>query len=257
METIVSRTLSVHKEHEFLLKLETAGFDDELAQKVIGSKDNELAVKVVRFISNGGFEPTTNQKIAREIMGKNFFGVEEAIKHFGVNPSKQQLLALSEIPFAEAILKECNDTHILIAIFPLSILDVRGKVDSKLFCSHGDAWYNKQVFAKEKGEISWQLVKKTPVENSVSKTWNEQQALLSKDEEMPSARIVVYTTIGHFLVTNEWLFKNIYVRCSDLDSDGHRVYVGNFDSGRLYIDSVWDDYRDDNLGLASSRKFQN
>ena len=55
----------MHKEHEFLLKLETAGFDDELAQKVIGSKDNELAVKVVRFISNGGFEPTTNQKIAR------------------------------------------------------------------------------------------------------------------------------------------------------------------------------------------------
>ncbi|KPJ54563.1 hypothetical protein AMJ47_04100, partial [Parcubacteria bacterium DG_72] len=80
------RTLSVHNEHELLLKLEKAGLSDELAQKVIASKDNELAAKVVKFIQNGGFEPTSNQKSAREIMGKNFFGVEEAIKYFGVNP---------------------------------------------------------------------------------------------------------------------------------------------------------------------------
>ncbi len=48
------RTLSVHKEHEFLLKLEVAGLNNDLAQMVIGSKDNELAIKVVSFIQNGG-----------------------------------------------------------------------------------------------------------------------------------------------------------------------------------------------------------
>ena len=62
METIVSRTLSVHKEHEVLLKLEAAGLCDELAQKVVDSKDNDLAKKVVRLIQNGGFEPSTSQK---------------------------------------------------------------------------------------------------------------------------------------------------------------------------------------------------
>jgi hypothetical protein len=89
METMVSRTLSVHKEHEFLLKLEAAGLNDELAQRVIDSKGNELAARVVQLIHSGGFEPSTSQKRAREIMGRNFFGVEEAIKHFGVNPSCQ------------------------------------------------------------------------------------------------------------------------------------------------------------------------
>ncbi|MCH7529720.1 hypothetical protein IIB50_01230, partial [Patescibacteria group bacterium] len=52
---MVSRTLSVHKEHEVLLKLETAGLNDELAQRVIDSKGNDLAAKVVRLIENGGF----------------------------------------------------------------------------------------------------------------------------------------------------------------------------------------------------------
>mgnify|MGYP001611196553 FL=1 len=52
METMMSRTLSVHKEHEVLLKLETAGLTDELAQRVIDSKGNDLAIKVVRLIQN-------------------------------------------------------------------------------------------------------------------------------------------------------------------------------------------------------------
>jgi len=108
MKTMVSRTLSVHKEHELLLKLETAGLTEPLAQKVIDSKGNELAAKVVKFIQNGGFEPTTSQKRAREIMGKNMFGVEEAIQRFGVNPTRQQTLVLSEIPFSEEVLQKAK-----------------------------------------------------------------------------------------------------------------------------------------------------
>ena len=50
------RTLSVHKEHELLLKLEAAGLDDKLAQKVIDSKGNELAAKMMRLIQGDGSE---------------------------------------------------------------------------------------------------------------------------------------------------------------------------------------------------------
>ena len=255
METIVSRTLSVHKEHEVLLKLESAGLCDALAQKVIDSKDNDLAKKVVRLIQNGGFEPSTSQKRAREIMGKNFFGVEEAIKHFGANPSKQQIAYLAEVPFSESLLEACKNTHVLVAVFPLSILDIRSKVDRKLFYSHEDTWYNKQAFAKEKGEIGWQLVRKTPVENSTNKTRNEQQALLGKNDETPKAQVVVYMIIGHYLTTGERLFGNNCIRCSDLGSDGDRVYVGYFDADGLYVSNCWGDYRYSSLGVASARKF--
>jgi len=259
MTTMVSqadeRTISVHQEHEFLKKLETAGLNGKLAQKVVDSEGNELAVKVVRLIQNGGFEPTVSQKRAREIMGKNFFGVEEAIKHFGVNPSRQQLAVLSEILFSEAVLEQAKDTHVLAAVFPLSILEVRGKVQDKgLF--YNQEWYNKEPFAKEYGEVAWQLVRKTPVDDSLSKDWKEQRALIGKDDEVPTAQVMVYTIIGYFLATGERLFEKVCVRASSLRSDGHRVFVGFFDSRGLSVDSYWDDYRDGGVGLASARKVQ-
>jgi len=253
MSTMVSRTLSVHKEHELLLKLETAGLNDDLAQKVIDSKGNDLATKVVRLIHNGGFEPTTNQKRAREIMGRNFFGVEEAIKHFGVNPTRQQLAALSEIPFSEAVLEQSKNTHVLVAVFPFSILEIRGKVDSKLF--YDQSWYNKQSFAKECGEVNWQLILKTPVPDSTYKNWQEQLALLNKDYGVPTAQVMVYTIIGHYLATGERLFENIYVRTSFVGSGGHRVVVGDFGSGGLGVRGWWPGDRRDGLGLSSARKF--
>ncbi len=255
MEPIMSRTLSVHKEHEVLLKLEAAGLTDELAQKVIISKENDLATKVVRLIQNGGFEPTTSQKRACEIMGKNFFGVAEAIGHFGFNPSKQQLAALAEIPFTEGVLESCKDTHVLVVVFPLSILEIRGgKIPSGQRLFYGQDWYNKQAFAKDRGEMGWKLVRKTPVENSTSKTWDEQQLLLGKNEEVPTARVMVYTIIGHFLATGERLFEKIYVRSSDVDSDGYRVIVGSFGSDGLNVSGGWDGGRGDSIGLASARK---
>ena len=253
--TIVSRTLSVHKEHEVLLKLEAAGFTDELAQRVIDSKGNDLAAKVVRLIMNGGFEPTTNQKRAREIMGRNMFGVEEAISHFGVKPTRQQTAALSEIPFSRATLEGAKETHVLVAVFPLSILEIRGKVathDSRPL--YEQDWYNKQAFAKEKGETEWKLVKKTPVANSTSKTWPEQQALLANNEETPTARVMVFTSIGHFLSTAERLFERVYVRCSDVGSGGGRVGVGYFDSGGLYVSYGWDGDRNGRIGVSAARK---
>ncbi|MFA6228178.1 MAG: hypothetical protein WC668_03235 [Patescibacteria group bacterium] len=250
----VSRTLSVHKEHEVLLKLEAAGLDDDLAQKVIDSKDNDLAMKVIRLIQNGGFEATTSQKRAREIMGTNMFGVEEAILHFGVNPSKAQLAALSEIPFSEAVLAQCKDTHVLVAIFPLSILEIRGKVKRGLFYSYEDSWYNKQSFAKDRGEVGWQLVRKTPVDNSTAKNWTEQQALLGKEDETPTAQVLAYTIIGHFLATGERLFEKIYVRTSTVVLVGGRVHLGFFDAAGLGVYGRWADDRHGALAVSSARK---
>ncbi len=227
---------------------------EEVAARI--NTDPAFVANIARLMVNGGYEPSTSQKLAREIMGKNFFGIEEAIKHFGVNATKQQLAALAEVPFSEEVLKSCKDTHVLVAVFPLSILDIRGiakkQSDRTLFYSQD--WYDKQAFAKDKGEVGWQLVRKEPIANSTSKTWNDQQALLSKDEETPTARIVVYTMVGHFLATGERLFEKIYVRCVDLDSDGYRVYVGGFDARGLGVYYWSDGSRGGSVGVSAARK---
>lgn len=229
MNTIVSPKMSRGQGNELLNALEAAGLVSALAQKVVGSKDNELAKKVVQFIQNGAFTPSTSQGRARAIMGQNFFGIEEAIKHFGINPANRKLAYLAEVPWSEEVLAVCKDTHILVAVFPLSILDVRGHCrDQHLFLNQD--WYDSQEFAKDKGKFGWQLVRKTPVTDSTNKNWIEQQVLLSKDEETPTTQVMTYAIIGHFKATSERLFEHNYVRCADLDSDGNCVYVGRFDS---------------------------
>ena len=196
---------------------------------------------------------------AREIMGQNFFGIEEAIKHFGINPSKQQLAALAEVPFSEEILAACKNTHVLVAIFPLSILDIRDRVvkitlpnEQRLLANQD--WYNKRAFAKDCGEIGWHLIRKTAVSDSTNKNWAEQQGLLTQDEETPNACVMVYTIVGHCLATGEQLFKGLYVRTSSVDSDGAHVDVGYFPSDGLLLNYGWDADRRSSLGLASSRK---
>lgn len=52
MDPMVSRSLSVHQEHELLLKLEAAGLDGRLAQRVVGSKGNVLASRIVQQIAD-------------------------------------------------------------------------------------------------------------------------------------------------------------------------------------------------------------
>lgn len=247
---IVSRTLPVHKEHELLLKLESAGLNDALAQKVIDSKGNNLAMEVVRMIQNGVFEPSLSQSQARAIMSKNFFGVEEAIKHFGVNPSKQQLAYLKNVPFTKEVLKSCKDTHILVAVFPMSILDIRGKVKRKLFY---DAWYKEKEFAEDMGEVGWQLIRKVPIAGSTDKTWDEQQALLSKDEETPKGQVVVYTIIGHFLATGERLLENLCTRCSD-QNYGSFIHIGFSIRKGLDVGGTTMTMADRKIGLLSVMK---
>lgn len=258
MNTIVSRTLSVHKEHELLLKLENAGLTDKLAQRVIDSKDNDLAIKLVLLIEHDQIQ--TSQILARKIMGENYFGIGEAMDYFGVNPTKQQLAYLAEVPFSKETLVACKDTHVLVAIFSLSIIDIRSIVDkSEQNLLYNRDWYDKQVFAQDKGDVGWQLVRKTPVEKSTSKEWNEQRTLLSTNEEVPNTRVLVYTVIGHFLVTGERLFEHIYVRCADIDSfgpAGMRVIVGDFRDDVLQIARQHRDRVDDYMGISSAKKHE-
>lgn len=199
------------------------------------------------------FIPSVSQKTAREIMGKNYFGIEEAKMYFGVSPSEEQLATLSVIPFSEATLKECKYTHILFAVFTLSMKDIRGKMAHRM----RDMWYswnNGEAFIEDRGvNVSWRLVRKNLVQNSTFKTWNEQKAMLKGNEEMPTARVITYLVVGYYLVTNERLFENVYVFCSDLNPQGH-IGIGYFDGHTIKIGYFRDDDLGEHFGLASQVK---
>jgi len=247
-----SRELSIHQEHEVLGKLENAGLNSELAQKIIDSRDNDLAKKVVAYIQRGDYDPSTSQKRAKEIMGASYMGPEDAIKHFGVSFTDKELIQVREIPFTEAELEACKETHILFVGYPLSILDMRSKVKNLFY---NQDWYYSQSFAKkEKVNLRWYLIRKDEVPSSTSKTWQRQQSLLTSDETTPRACEVIFMVTLYFLVTGKRLLEKMYVRCSDLASVGLRVGVGDFGSEGLSVDGYSDDYYRVSLGLAAARK---
>lgn len=192
------------------------------------------------------------QSRAREIMGRNMFGIEEALECFGTSPLGRSALALSllfEVPFTEETLMECRDTHVLVAVFRMSIVDIRDFIGGEPFCDH------RQEFANNPGtQASWHLIRKAPVANSTSKTGNAQQALLAHNENVPEARVLVYAFMGYLLATGRELFKNVYVRCSDIDSDGRRVDVGTFGWNMLIVGSDRGDAPYSHIGLSSERK---
>jgi hypothetical protein len=189
-----------------------------------------------------------NPELAQEIMGNNFFGIKEAMDHFGIEPTKDELQALDRVPFSEDVLKECEDTHVLVAVFFISILDI-GEVIKLPFYSNYIDKYKDQGFAQNKGKVIWCLIKKTPVHDSVNKTWTEQCALLSSHDEVPSAQIIVYSIIGYYLKFKKQLFENAWVRTFCAPSNCCHVGVTNIG---FYIDV--DRIRASKLGLSSARK---
>ncbi|HEV7702306.1 MAG TPA: hypothetical protein VGO63_02600 [Candidatus Paceibacterota bacterium] len=123
------------------------------------------------------------------------------------------------------------------------------------FYSKTGGWYSDQKFAREdKTSFGWLAIKKTPVSNSTSKNWNEQNKLLSALEKVPNAAEMSWFITTYFEVRGIRLFESIYVRTSSLDSDGRRVSVGSFDAGGLDV-GHWDgDSRHDSIGLSAARK---
>jgi hypothetical protein len=193
------------------------------------------------------------QEEAHDIMGRNFLGTKEVEEHFG-GLSREQEEALSIIPFSQETLESCKDTHILVADIGLSIMDIKELEKCKALFRNQD-WHKKEFFAKRTQDPSWRLIRRTPVENSFDKNWEEQQTLLdSQTEEVPLVRQVVYTTILHFLVTEERLFRIPRVRTLDVDLFDNHVVVGDFDKGGLFVIFHSDSDRDNLIGVSSARK---
>ncbi|MGI0025859.1 MAG: hypothetical protein ACREA4_12055 [Nitrososphaera sp.] len=218
---------------------------DKLTQKSPGSNGTTLFQGLMKTIQHGGFKSHTSQENAREIMGPSFFGIDDAIKHFGVSPSKREIAAFADVPFSTKILIKHRFDHILVAVFPLSILDIRSRADSKPFFSAThfdivesvdvrgkDVALKEQRFAKNRGKIGWHLVRKEPAPNCADLSWWWQRMFLGVNQKVPTARVLMYTIIGYHLLTGQGLFTELpYTRCVDRRSSSRGVAISNWGEG--------------------------
>ena len=113
-------------------------------------------------------------------------------------------------------------------------------------------WWFKEDFAKESPERG--LYELDLSNTLVDLIFEEQKKKIKKGFEIAHPAIVAEAILTHFREKKERLCKNYWLRTSSVDSDGHRVDVGDFDSGGLGVDGFWDGYRYDRLGVSSARK---
>lgn len=239
----------------FRAQYNKAGLNDESAQRLNENPGfaEYLAEGIRRFSAKA-----PDYGLAQSFLGADFITPEEVTKaRSSIVYTAEQITALAESLPSEDVLKWCKENGYAVIPAPptaMSLLDVR-EIKSTHFYSETGGWYADQKFAHEdKTSFGWLAIKKTPVSNSTSKTWNKQNKLLSALEKVPNAAEMSWFITTYFEVRGVRLFEGVYVRTSSLDSFGYRVYVGDFVSDGLYVSYYWDDNRNDNIGLSAARK---
>jgi len=234
--------------------------------------DTDYAKRVAEFMLRGGIEG-----LARAIMGKNFFGVEEWSTLYGVNFSEKQLreVEVTELPWGEDILnapcpfvkgKSIRETHFAF----LGLNAVKGKPltiikwqelhpvsgQPRFYSYIPDNWYAKEKFANTPTcNFRWYLMPLEIIPNSTGKTYQNQVAMLPAEYEVPFAIEEVSKDILYYRKNGIYLNPQRYGRCQDVASVSDRVNVGNFGSKGLDVSNDWDDNYRYGLGVAASRKF--
>jgi hypothetical protein len=181
-------------------------------------------------------------------MGKNMFGIEEASKYFDTPLKGPDVEALSEVPFADEVFRECKDTHILVAVFPLSVRNIKSRTANRKR-SNGEPiiadfpWdttdrmsFENNVFMYEIGEAKWQLLRKIPASTGTK-------------NGSPNARAMMYVMAGHYLNSGENLFKNTFIYCSNLRFNGQRVYINNHTDLGIILDYDYPHTSDKYVGI--------
>ncbi len=241
----------------FRAQYNKAGLNDESAQRL--NEHPGFAVHLAEGIRRFGAE-APDYGLAQSILGADFITPEEVNK---ARPSifytDKQITALAKSLPPLDVLKCCKDNGYPVMPAPptaISTLNI-WEMEPLHFHSEMGGWYADQKFAREdKTSFGWLAINKTPVSNSTSKNWNEQNKLLSALDHVPNAAEMNWFIKTYFKVRGIRLFKDVYVRTSSFDSDGNHVNVGGFDSEGLYVGCYWRDVsRVDVLGVSAGRKF--
>lgn len=195
---------------------------------------------------------TTSLAEAKAIMGNNFHNPEGWAKACGFRLSKAHKEIFAGVPFSAELPNLVKDTHILVPILKLSVMQLHAKHNA-LFYSKEDPWYSAEEFATEQADVGWMLLRREILPGSTSKTYIEQQAMLPEGEYLPSAAELLQAIVCHAVLSGERLLPDVYARTSSVDSYGRRVGLGYFGAGGLHVDA-WRDYANSYISAVGARK---
>lgn len=184
---------------------------------------------------------------AKEIMGKNFIGVEEILKvaEWTDFPKKQEDYGtIPAIPYSPDFLKSVREEYLLILGVPvdenrnpltLNVLRNFYGIDPTIKepCFYNQDWYLREEFAnKTTLELKWYLIRKKVIEDTRGKRPEEIVESMKKGQEFPSALLTAHTFFLYYLLNKEKLWETDFVWCEDKEGNGDRIYTGRYTDPR-------------------------
>jgi hypothetical protein len=233
--------------------------DSPDAQRII-TRGNELQDAIIDKM----------RELSLELPWMPCFGIADWQNLYGITLTPKQIASVANFPWSDAVLnapcpfnpsKMVRETHFaFVGLDTVSIMELQKlnpKATEPRFASYvPDSWYSKQDFATiVKLKFRWYLLLKEIVPGSENKTFEDQEKMLPKEYEVPTAVEETAKDILIFKKTGVYVNSKRYARTSTLDSDRGRVYVGHCDAGGVRIVYWSDDSRNDYIGVSASRKF--
>ena len=210
------------------------------------------------------------RELSLELPDLDCFAVADWNATYRIALAPEQVAAVGSFPWSEATLnspcpfnpgKMVRETHFaFVGVDSVTMMELQRlnpqATEPRFYSYAPGAWYSKEKFAtKTKLGLRWYLLLKDIVPNSESKTFKEQQAMLPKEYEVPSAVAETAKDMLIYKKTGKYVNPNRYARTSDLDSGGDRVSVGRCDADGVNVYDYWDDLRDGDIGVGACRKF--
>lgn len=234
---------------------------------------SRYADRVANFMIFDELKGPIHHKLAQDLIGENFFGVEEWRMFFGINFAKKQLEKIRKFPWGENILnapcpfnkgKGIKETHFAFLGLesingkPLTVLKWR-----ELCCAAGgpkfsyapSQWYDREKCATETTcRFRWYLMLKDIFPASDRVSYHDGLRLIPRNYKVPTA---VEDTSKHLLYhkkTGILLNPDKVGRCNTLTSLGIRILIGSNREHEFDFSCGNDDRGRSGIGLPVSRR---
>lgn len=206
-----------------------------------------------------GSTQAVTTEIAQEVMGKNFFGLNEWKRFFG---RKVQIATVPEIPWSQSELEnpEINQEYFLFLGLdcldgkPLNLLTWHKVYSGENHCKFFHDWYLTNDFAKKTCGLRWYFMPVGIVKGSNNLTVDQQGAMLPSHYEVPSAIERISANVIYYLINRKYLDPDYWACTNDKSDSGDHVTVQG-DSDGWFIVTRWSDDARGSIGVSASRKF--
>lgn len=199
--------------------------------------------------------PFVDTETAEKIMGRNYIGLDDIAEHSDIIIFQEDREFFSRIPYSQALLEQCQHTHILIPGFPLGVLDIFIKVPESHFHFDSDPWWISEKFtAERKMEKRWYLIRRNVLPGSAGKSYEDQtKMVVEHGEDIPMGCELIYAIVFYYLVTGIRLFGKIKAHCKDIYLDGVNFHVGFFSKGHIDVRGYANGNNKENIGISSMK----